>query len=304
LILVKVSIDPPIQNQTRWFGLFNRRRIMAAARGVRYPAGADRKLLKSAHARTIKELETRFAAAHKTFLRNSEHKARVLDKSMALFGLDRDQVKRAVGKQFASSREYVRKTRLSPKPPVRGHNPVRYAPYDFSWSGKNCGGIDFCKIFGPNTATGEVGADLFSSNAGGAASGAYVGDWFFSQSEDTWSVSVQAEVWGIGYTVAAFGYADSYVGLQLFVRDDSTGDVYVTTTDVYNHSANGFGFDITWFEGNLVSALSYIPVHANSWYEVWGGAVQHAYAGGAVADAVTNFHLYISPIAASGVVIF
>ena len=58
---------------------------MAARGAVRYPAGADRKLLKSAHARTIKELETRFAATHKTFLRHSELKARTLDKSMALF---------------------------------------------------------------------------------------------------------------------------------------------------------------------------------------------------------------------------
>lgn len=277
---------------------------MAARKGVRYPEGADRRVLESGHARSIKELERRFAAAHEKFLRDSKHKARALGASSALLGFSPKQVQSAVGKQYASSRDYVRGTKLSPKRPVRGHNPVRYAPYDFSWSGKNCGGIDFCKIYGPNAATGEVGADLFSSTAGGGASGAYVGDWFFSQSEDTWSVSVQANVWGIGYTAAAFGYASTYAGLQLFVRDDSTGDVYVTTTDVYNYSADGFGFDITRFDGDIVSAVSYIPVHANAWYEVWGGAVQHAYAGGVVADAVSNFDMYVSPIAASGIVIF
>ncbi|MFY9952488.1 hypothetical protein [Bradyrhizobium sp.] len=277
---------------------------MATRRGVRYPAGADRKLLKTAHARTIKELETRFAAAHKTFLRDSEHKARALDKSMALLNVDRDQVKRAVGKQFASNFAYVRKTRRPPKRPLlRGHNPTRYAPYDFSWSGKNCGGIAICSTYGPNATNGEVGLDLGIYEAGGAAGGAYVGDWFFSQSEDTWSVSVQASVWGRALIEAAFGYASAYAGLQLFVREDSTDETFVITTDIYNNSADGFGFDLTNVDA-YYSAQLYIPVHANTWYEVWGGAVQHAYAGGAIAGAACNFDMFIAPIVASGVVIF
>ena len=53
-----------------------------------------------------------------------------------------------------------------------------------------------------------------------------------------------------------------------------------------------------------ISALSYIPVHANSWYEVWAGAVQHAYAGGPIASATTNFNFYISNMVATPVVIF
>jgi len=275
---------------------------MAGRRGVRYPAGADRKLLKSAHARTIKELETRFAAAHKTFLRGSELKARTIDKSMALLDVDRDQVKRAVEKQFASNFAFVRKSRRPPKRPLRGHNPARYAPYDFSWSGKNCGGIAICSTYGPNQATGSVGHDLGTIEAGEAAGGAYVGDWFFSQSEDIWSVSVQARVWGIGLVEAAFGYANAYAGLQLFVRDDSTDETFVQTSDIYNNSADGFGFDFTNVDA-YYSAQLYIPVHANTWYEVWGGAVQHAYAGGAVAGAASNFDIFIGPISAGGIVI-
>jgi hypothetical protein len=277
---------------------------MTEHEGIKYPEGADRKVLESGHARAIEEHERRFAAAHDSFLRNSEHKASALNASLALLGFSREQVESAVTEQYAASRDYVRSIRLSPKPPPSGHNPVRYAPYDFSWSGQNCGGIDLCKLYGPDASSGEIGADLFTSTAGGASSGAYVGDWFYSQSEDTWSVSVQAYVWGAGYVASAFGYAAAYAGLQLFVRDHSTGDVYVTTTDIYNKSADGFGFDITQFDGTVISALSYIPVHANSWYEVWGGAVQHAYAGGIVADAVSNFDMYVSPIAASGIVIF
>jgi len=238
---------------------------MAAHKGVRYPEGADRKLLESAHTRSIKELERRFAAANETFRRNSERKASALGSSLALLGVDRKRVQKAVGKQFASNLEYVRRTRFSPKPPVRGHNPARYAPYDFKWSGKNCGGIEVCKIFGPSTSDGHVGADLLSIVAGGGASGAYVGDWFYSQSEDTWSVSAQANVWGIGYVGAAFSYASAYAGLQLFVRDDSTGDVYVTTTDVYNDSADGFGFNITPIEGNLDSRVPFRVRAENDW---------------------------------------
>jgi hypothetical protein len=276
---------------------------MAEHEDVKYPPGADRKLLESGHARSIEEHEARFAAAHHRFVRASEYKASALNASLELLGFSRERVESAVGEQYAASRDYVRRIKLSPKPPRSGHNPVRYAPYDFSWSGENCGGINACSNYGPNAASGEIGADLFSSTAGGASSGVYVGDWFYSQSEDTWSVSVQAYVWGAGYVASAFGYASAYAGLQLFVRDHSTGDVYVTTTDIYNKSADGFGFDITRFDGNLISALYYVPVHANSWYEIWGGAVQHAYAGGIVADAVSNFDMYVSPIAASGIII-
>jgi hypothetical protein len=46
---------------------------MAAHKGVRYPEGADRKLLE--------ELERRFAAANETFRRNSERKASALGSS-------------------------------------------------------------------------------------------------------------------------------------------------------------------------------------------------------------------------------
>jgi hypothetical protein len=280
---------------------------MAARGAVRYPAGADRKLLKSAHARTIKELETRFAATHKTFLRHSELTARTLDKSMALLDVDRDQVKRAVGKQFASNFAYVRKTRPPPKRPVRGHNPARYAPYDFSWSGKNCGGIAICSTYGPNQATGEVGLDFHLIEAGegkGASGGAYVGDWFFSPSEDTWGMWVAANVWGRAAVGAAFGYANAYAGLQVFVRDDSTDETFVATSDIYNNSVHGFGFDIKNVDDLYVTAGLSIPVHANTWYEVWGGAVQHAYASGAVAGATSRFDMFIGPIFAGEIVIF
>lgn len=276
---------------------------MAEHEDVSYPQGADKRSLETGHARSIEEHEARFAAAHHRFLRESELKGHALKASLEVLNPDRKHIEATVGEEYAAGRDYVRRLKLSPKPPTPRHNPVRYPPYDFSWSGINCGGIDACKLYGPNKSSGEIGADLFTSTAGGASSGAYVGDWFYSQSEDTWSVSLQAYVWGAGYVASAFGYAAAYAGLQLFVRDHSTGDVYVTTTDVYNKSADGFGFDITRFDGNLVSALYYVPVHANSWYEVWGGAVQHAYAGGVVADAVTNFDMYISPIAASGIII-
>jgi hypothetical protein len=280
------------------------RKSMTEPEDVKYPQGADRRALESGHARTIEEHERLFAAAHDKFLRHSEHKAGALNVSLGLLGVSPEQVEGAAAEQYAAGRDYVRGIHLAPEPPPSGHNPVRYAPYDFSWSGINCGGINACKTYGPDRVTGEIGADLFSSTAGGGSSGVYVGDWFYSQSEDTWSVSVQAYVWGVGYVASAFGYAAAYAGLQLFVRDHSNGNTYTTTTDIYNKSADGFGFDITEFDSTTVSVLSYIPVHANTWYEVWGGAVQHAYAGGIVADAVSNFDMYVSPIAASGIVIF
>ena len=115
-------------------------------------------------------------------------------------------------------------------------------------------------------------------------------------------MSVQASVWGVGLVEAAFGYANAYAGLQLFVRGDSTKETFVQTTDIYNKSADGFGFDWTNVDA-YYSAGTVIAVHANTWYEVWGGAVQHARAGGLAADAVTNFDMYIGPISASPTII-
>jgi len=271
---------------------------------TRYPRGADQQLLESEHRRAIEEHERRFREDHEAFLRNSELKAQALNPVIDLLGATREEVESAVAEQYRANRDLVRRIQLPPFEPPTGHNPTRYPPYDFSWSGINCGGIDACQLYGPNAATGEVGADLFTSTAGGASSGAYVGDWFYSQSEDTWAASVQAYVYGVGYIAAAFGYASAYAGLQLFIRDHSTGDVYVTTTDIYNKSADVFGFDVTQFNGQTYTAFRSIPVHANAWYEVWGGAVQHAYAGGAAADALSSFGMWISPIAANSFIIF
>ena len=114
---------------------------------------------------------------------------------------------------------------------------------------------------------------------------------------------VGANVWGRAAVGAAFGYANAYAGLQVFVRDDSTDETFVTTSDIYNNSAYGFGFDITNVNSYYTAGLS-IPVHANTWYEVWGGAVQHAYAAGVVAGAASNFDIFIGPIFAGEIVIF
>jgi hypothetical protein len=72
----------------------------------------------------------------------------------------------------------------------------------------------------------------------------------------------------LGYWLRRCGIlirASAYAGLQLFVRDDSTGDVYVTTTDVYNDSADGFGFNITPIEGNLDSRVPFRVRAENDW---------------------------------------
>ena len=270
---------------------------------LRYPPGADRSALEAGHARTIEELERRFTAASEDSQRDWELKARTLEASLTLLGGGPPQADEAVAAQFAAARDYVRGIRPTRSRPPAGHNPARYPPYDFSWTGVSNGGIGTLSIYGPDKSSGEIGADLWSSTAGAGSTGVYVGDWFYSQSEDTWSVLVQASISGVGAVGAAFGYAEAYAGLELFVRDHGSGATYSAVTDVYNKSADGFGFDVTRFN-KYVATVTSVPVHANTWYEVWAGAVQNVYAAGLVADAVSNYAMWVSPIAAGPLVIF
>lgn len=281
---------------------------MTEHEGVNYPDGADRGILEAGHARTLEEFDRRFAAQRDEFRNNSEHKANVLNPALEALGLSREQIEHKFTDQSAAAiRDHARNIQLSPEMPPTGHNPVRYPPYDFQWSGTHHFNIAGDGLIGPDRATGKVGAKLIATTTplGGAATTVvYVGDWFYSQSETTWNVAVQAHVTGVGHVWGAGGFSSAYAGLRLFVRDHSTGKVWEKHTDIYNNSVDLFGYDLTEFHGDIVSAAAYIPVHANTWYEVWGGAVQKAWAAGMLADAFSWFIMYVSPVYASEPVLF
>jgi hypothetical protein len=231
---------------------------MTEHEGVNYPDGADRGILESGHARTLEELDRRFAAQRDEFRSNSEQKANVLNGALDALGLSREQIERAFTDRAAAIRDQIRSIQLSPEIPPSGHNPARYPPYDFHWSGTDHFLAAGDGYIGPDRATGKVGAKLIASTtplAGAITTDVYVGDWFYSQSETTWNVAVQAHVTGVGHVRAAGGLSSAYAGLRLFVRDHSTGKVWETHTDIYSNSVDYFfGYDRTDFHGKIVSA--------------------------------------------------
>src|SRR5215216_1783520 len=82
--------------------------------------------------------------------------------------------------EFQKAEERARRGRRSGRPPViRGHNPVRYAPFDFQWDALNAGGIGASHLYGTNANTGNVGADLRAIVGYGASAASAVGFWYY-----------------------------------------------------------------------------------------------------------------------------
>jgi hypothetical protein len=262
-----------------------------------YPGGLDPQWLKELQERGKADLAGRFKSEHQEFLDNAKLKEQSLSPVIESLGVEREQVEQASSGWREAMRNRVRQLKPTPFKPLKGHNPSRYAPFDAQWSAINCGGINACTLYGPDAETGQIGADLASFNAGGAASGSAVGFWYFAEQEGNLSATAFASVWGVGYVYSAlFGYASAYAGLRIYIYEytDAGVNTYSATTDIYNQSGV-LTVDVGQFNWVTRSVGLVIPQHLNTWYFIWVDAVQSAYAGG-IADSVSNFEMYVGPV--------
>src|SRR5438874_753268 len=209
---------------------------MAVRDGIRFPDGADRRLLRQFHRRASADLDRQRTRAHATFLREAELKTRAATKLAATFGMKERDLQRSLASERRRLREYVGGAKPSRAKILKAHNPVRYAPFDFPWSWINCGGITACSSYGPSASSGQIGADLGIWNGGGAGAASAVGFWYYAQQSGTLYTTVQANVWGRGYVFAGlFGYASAWCALRVYVQRYSPFTSWSASADIYNN---------------------------------------------------------------------
>jgi|SRR2546421_1951409 len=263
-----------------------------------FPSGFDQQALEKLQQSGVAERDRRFRAAHQDFLEKAKREEQGLSLITGSLGMKSQNVEHAMAAKRKETQALVRQAQPTPFKPPKGHNPVRYAPFDSPYSAIDCGGITECTLRGPNTETGEIGADLDSFNAGGASAVASVGFWYYSQQEGTLYITAQAWIWGVGHIFSGlFGYASAYCGLRAYIEEytDSGLNVYTSITDIYNNSS-ALAFDITNFDWVSRTVSIAVPTRANTWYTIWTDDVQSVYASG-IADAVSNFDMYVGPVA-------
>ena len=259
------------------------------------PEGSDRAILRRLNARATTQLGALAAAEHREIERNANLQQKGLVPLLNAMDIDRPAVEKAAATVRAANRRRFSAERPGRFEPLKGPNPTRYAPFDFTWSWISGGGLNITRQYGPNARTGETGYSIGIFNGGSLSTQSAVGFWYYATANGTLRVVANATVWGRAYIFSGlFGYASAYAGLRVWVQPYSPFQTYRATTPIYDNSGV-LEFDIRYFDYvNRTVSIS-VPARRNTWYAIWGGAVQSAGAGG-VADAVSNFQMHVGPI--------
>jgi hypothetical protein len=216
-----------------------------------------------------------------------------------LFGLDASRVRQVFEQDravFDQSRQASPPARSTP--PV-GHNPVRYAPFDFAWSqspNPSGQGLQTGTSYGPDATTGYAGADIAVYLGGWGSGFSGVGFYYYSQYAQNLPITWQASVWGIGYAWAypPVGYVICDASLVLEVDDLTSGTWWSAQTSIYSQSGPVL-YNYTPFDWQVFSASLTLPVSAGHQYAIWGFASQYVYAAGE-AGATSNFDMEMGPV--------
>ena len=271
---------------------------MKSKERVTYPTGADQGLLKRFSKKALIERERCFNQEYETLRRQA--------KTFPKMGPNAD-----AERAFADQRRLVQSLRREKPPrfaPLKGSNPARYAPFDWSSGFLDCGGqgaYDTCVLRGPNSATGQIGARLsnfasFADRSDALSAVSSVGFWYYALVTGTLYVTAQAYISGL----AASTSGETYAGLQVSVEPFlSVGCAPHTTIDIFRSRVTGFSLNplaqivvnslalFPSWEGRTVSILA--PVRRLNWYLITVSAVQHVISGG-----TSDFDMHVGPVSA------
>lgn len=268
----------------------------ARKRSIIYPNGADLKLLKRLEKKREAERTAVAKAEHAAFERHLKEGLRDSSPFAKAFGLDREVLVRQVSARRKAHQKALAKLKAPEIQPLKAHNPTRYAPFDLPWSWVSGGGITALTPYGPNVNTGRTGYSIAIFNGGSVSTVSSVGFWYYAGESGSLHITLNANIWGRAFVYSAlFGYASAYAGLRVWVeRNASDFRTWSATTPIYNN--NGVvEFDLREFNWVTRTVSITVPVRARTWYSIWGDAVQSAGAGG-IADAVSNFSMYMGPV--------
>lgn len=261
-----------------------------------FPTGADAKLLKKLRPKAEAKRLATAKAEHAAFERHLKEGLAASSTFGKVFGLKRDTVAEQTAAARKANRTKLAKLKAPTIEPLVAHNPTRYAPFDMTWSRVSGGGITVLRPYGPNASSGRTGYSIGIFNGGSVSTRTSVGFWYYAGESGTLHVTLSARIWGRAYVYSAlFGYASAYAGLRVWIeRNSSDFRAWHATNPIYDN--NGVvEFDLRNFDWVTRTVSISAPVRAHTWYSIWGEAVQSAGAGG-IADAVSNFSMYMGPV--------
>lgn len=262
---------------------------------LRMPDSADRDLLRRFRRASVKQLEREFRNEQREYLRAQRLNHQAANAMVAPLQINRTEAKASLS-EFEKSLERSRKHKRRAKVAImRGHNPARYAPFDFQWDVLSTGGIGSSKLYGTSAATGRVGADLRAAVGYGGSAASAVGLWYYAQQSGTLFASAQAFISGTGRAFAFLGYAHASVYLRVYVQRWRPATSIYASTEIFDRSAYGVGGDNSYWDNELKSVSISTHTEAGNWYAIWGGLWQSAYAGG-ISGAISDAEGFVGPL--------
>ncbi len=222
---------------------------------------------------------------HNKFVRSCELKSEMLRAMAKAQGYKRaPQTAEKIAKRkelYEKFRKAVSKTRA--KRP-RGHNPLRFPPYDGAGSVNGGSGIVEWNPYGsPSASDGATGGDLgvWQSSRGSSGSGyaaTDIGFSYYAQTSGTLFVTGYFELVGCSaylYAPAPFIQASGYAAVVVQINGPS-GILVNSPIWVYEKSVVNAP-DYSYMSGYYFPMAS-APVRAGNWYTILAGTVQDAYA--------------------------
>jgi hypothetical protein len=260
------------------------------------PPGVDRNEFRAFHRKALLELSRDAKKFHSANLKKGRLLTSSAAESRRLLKTPRKDAK-ALLESYLKSDAHKQIVKRGPRSRgLRGHNPARYAPYQFPWASLNAGGIGGGSLYPVDPNSGEVGANLIDVIGGSGSAASAMGFWYQAQSTGSLFVSAQLWVsWGAAEVYALPGYATANAFVKVFVQQWRPWYSLSAQSTIWDRSSYGFGIDVeTGIEGNYSAGIT-VPVVAGGWYALWGALYQHVTAGG-IASAVSNFDAYVGPI--------
>jgi hypothetical protein len=268
-------------------------------RKLKIPASANEKLFRRAYASTV-------AKRHRLFNEDIERSLLVnrlkTDSLVKLARAARVRSAPTDAKEISNARMVLRKLRpLRPVLPDIPPIPIGAisAPYHYIFPTeqyKGASGIFFVPLNGsPNGATGQVGSNLGTFEAGQASARYDVGDYFFLQTPGTYRVTATANVSGLYYIMSqAFQLASVSLALNVWADDYTVAPGYMpsASTSICDHAFFfAAGRDWNYISGQYQASVTFPAYDAPTYYAIGAGTTQTIMAGlGCIAtlDAATT----------------
>lgn len=253
------------------------------------PRGLDEKLLRRLHQRTLERRRKRYQEASRQFLRTCKTQAEIQRAVGKASGQRVPELSKEIAEKIRELQERLRRTKKSPRP-AKGHNPVRYPPFDFAQGGllseHNAGYLanPIALPTGPVAATGAAGGFLESAppitsdyGAGQAQSEVGIGLFFWPGGTGTLNVTAQASLNGSWWAISPIWYffATVFGALTVTIEDTQSGNYAFGQTDLAN--VTSISFETGGLTGQYSASISY-PIQSTRLYQISAGAMQSVFA--------------------------